>query len=61
MSPYYLSKAYTTNNVCFVQDQIALLEFYSASSLKQHPAGRFVTPLGHIILILSQPDFALTT
>jgi hypothetical protein len=31
------------------------LDFYSASSLKQH-----VAPLGHIILIPSQPVFALS-
>jgi hypothetical protein len=33
--------------------------FISASSLKQS-AGRYVTALGHIILIPSQPVFALT-
>jgi hypothetical protein len=31
------------------------LDFYSASSLKQQSADRYVSPLGHIILILSQP------
>ena len=36
------------------------LDFYSASSLKQQSAGRHVAPLGHIILIPSQPVFALT-
>jgi hypothetical protein len=35
------------------------LDFYSASSLKQQSAGRHVAPLGHIILIPSQPVFAL--
>jgi hypothetical protein len=37
------------------------LEFYSASSLKQQSAGsRHASPLGHIILIPSQPVFALS-
>jgi len=33
---------------------------YSASSLKQQSVGRHVSPLIHIILIPSQPIFALT-
>ena len=41
-------------------DQHAELGFYSASSLKQQSPGRHVTPLGHIILIPSQPVFALS-
>jgi hypothetical protein len=36
------------------------LDFYSVSSLKQHSADRHVAPLGHIILIPSQPVFALS-
>jgi hypothetical protein len=44
----------------FVLDQHAELDFYSASSLKRQSAGRHVAPLGHIILIPSQPVFALT-
>jgi hypothetical protein len=36
------------------------LDFYSASSLKQQSAGRHVAPLGHIVLIPSQPVFALS-
>ena len=43
------------DDVLFVLDQHANLDFYSASSLKQQSAGRHVAPLGHIILILSQP------
>jgi hypothetical protein len=46
--------------VRFVLDQHAELDFYSASSLKQQSADRHVAPLGHIILILSQPVFALS-
>ena len=46
--------------VCFVLDQHTELDFYSASSLKQQSADRYVAPLGHIILIPSQPVFALT-
>jgi hypothetical protein len=36
------------------------LDFYNASSLKQQSAGRHVAPLGHIILIPSQPAFTNT-
>jgi hypothetical protein len=46
--------------VRFVQDQHAELDFYSASSLKQQSADRHVAPLGYIILIPSQPVFALS-
>ena len=35
------------NDVCFVLDQDASLDFYSASSLKQQSAGRHVVPLRH--------------
>jgi len=48
------------DEVRFVLDQHAELDFYSASSLKQQSTGRLVAPLGHIILIPSQPVFALT-
>jgi hypothetical protein len=44
------------DEVHFVQDQHAELDFYSASS---QSADRHVVPLGHIILILSQPVFLL--
>jgi hypothetical protein len=44
----------------FVLGQHAELDFYSANSLKQQSAGRHATPLGHIILIPSQPVFALS-
>jgi hypothetical protein len=44
------------DEVPFVLDQHAELDFYSASS--QQSAGRHVAPLGHIILILRQPVFA---
>jgi hypothetical protein len=43
------------NEVRFVLDQHAELDCYGASSLKQKSAGRHVAPLGHIILIPSQP------
>jgi hypothetical protein len=36
------------------------LDFHSASSLKQQSADRHVAPLGHIILIPSQPIFPLS-
>jgi hypothetical protein len=41
------------DEVRFVLDQHAKLDFYSASSLKQQSAGRHVAPLWHIILIPS--------
>jgi hypothetical protein len=46
--------------VRFALDQHAELDFYSTSSLKQQSADRHVAPLGHIILIPSQPVFALS-
>ena len=49
---------WNNDQVHFVQDQH---DFYSASLLKQHSADRHVTPLGHIILIPSQPVFALSS
>ena len=48
------------DEVRFVLDQHAELDFYSASLLKQQSADRHVAPRWHIILILSQPVFALT-
>ena len=48
------------DEVCFVLDQHAELDFYSANSLKQQYTVRHVAPLGHIILIPSQPVFALS-
>ena len=48
------------NEVRFVLDQHAQLEFYSTSSLKQQTAGKPVAPLGHIILIPRQPFFAVS-
>jgi hypothetical protein len=36
------------------------LDFYNASSLKQQSVGRHVAPLVQIILIPSQPVFALS-
>ena len=37
-----------------------LVGFYSANSLKQHSADRYVALFGHIILIPSQPVVALS-
>ena len=48
------------DDVRFVLDQNAELDFYSASSLKQQTACRHVAPIGHIILIPSHPVFALS-
>ena len=47
------------DEVSFVLDQHTELDFYSASSPKQQSTGRHAAPLGHIILIPSQPIFAL--
>ena len=49
-----------SDDVCFVQDQYAQNNFYSASSLKQQSVGWHVAPLGHnVILFQSQPVFSL--
>jgi hypothetical protein len=48
------------DEVRFVFDQHAELDFYSASSLKQQSTDTHVAPLGHIILIPSQPVFTLS-
>jgi hypothetical protein len=44
----------------FALDQHTELDCYSASSLKQQSSSRHVTPFRHIILIPSQPVFALS-
>ena len=43
------------DDVRFVLDQHAQLDFYIASSLKHQSAGRHVAPRGQIIPILNQP------
>ena len=48
------------DDVRFVLDQHAELDFYSASSLKQQSAARHIALLRHIILIPSQQVFALS-
>ena len=48
------------NDVRFILDQQAELDFYSSSSLKQQSTGRHVSPLWHIILFPCQPVFAIT-
>jgi hypothetical protein len=48
------------NEVRFVLDQHAVLDFYSASLPKQQSVNRHVAPLGHIIPIPCQPVFVLT-
>ena len=48
------------DDVCFVLDQHAKLDFYSASSVKQQSMGRHVDPFGHINPIPSQQVFDLT-
>ena len=51
---------WTDDKVRFLLDQHAYVDFYSASSPKQQSTDRHVTPLGHNILIASQPVFALS-
>ena len=48
------------DEVGFVLDQHAELDFYSASSLKQQSADRHVAPLGHINLIPSKQVFVFS-
>ena len=48
------------DEVVFVLDQQAELDFYSASSLKQQSVSRHVALLHHIIPIPSLPVFALS-
>jgi hypothetical protein len=48
------------DEVCFVLNQHAEINVYSASSLKQQYADRHVAPFAHIILIPSQPGVALS-
>ena len=54
-----LSMRLDDGEVCFVLDHHAGLNLYSASTLKQQFVSIHVAPLGHIILIPSQPVFAL--
>ena len=48
------------DDVHFVLDHHAELDLHSGISLEQQSAGRHLAPLGHIILIPSQPIFALS-
>jgi predicted alpha/beta hydrolase len=47
------------DEIHFVLDQRAELDFYCASTLKQHSADRHVAPLGHIILISRSADMII--
>ena len=49
------------NEVSFVLDLYAELDYYSASSLKQQSAGRHVAPLGLTILLPSQAVLVLSS
>jgi hypothetical protein len=42
----------------YIITRVSYIKFYNVSSLKQQSAGRHFTPLGHIILLPSQPFIA---
>ena len=48
------------NDVHLVLEQHTELDFYSASPQKQLSAGKHVSPLWHIIMILSPPEITFT-
>ena len=48
------------DDAMFVLNQQAYLNLYSVNSLKQQSSDRHVAPLGHIIMIPSQPVLNLT-
>ena len=48
------------DEIRFVLDQRAELDFYSASSLKQQSSGWHVAPLGHTVMVPRQPVYTLT-
>jgi hypothetical protein len=52
---YQVDFQWDDDEVRFVLDQHAYVDFHSASSLKQQSTDIHVAPLGHIILIQSQP------
>ena len=54
------TSSWDDNDVCFVLQQQAWLDFNSASSLRQQSTGKNVSPLVHIMLIQSLPGFALS-
>jgi hypothetical protein len=60
---YFMTRAkyiWWDDDMRFLPDQRVWLDFYSVSSLQQQSADRHVATLGHIILIPSQPIFALS-
>ena len=57
---YHSENKLIFNEIHFVLDRHAELDFYSASSLKQQSAARHVAPLRHIIMIPSQSVFVLS-
>ena len=66
---WLLYRFYTQNSrwdddddeVRFVLNQQAQLDFYSASSLKQQSADKQVAPLGNSVLIPGQPVYAVSS
>ena len=48
------------DEVRFLLDQHACLEYYIASLLKQQSKDKYVAPLGHIIMFPNQPVFAFS-
>ena len=55
---YQVNLQWKDDEVRFVLDQQAELDFYNASLLEQQSTDKYIAPLGHIILNPSQPVFA---
>ena len=55
---YQVNLQWKDDEVRFVLDQQAELDFYNASLLKQESTDKYIASLGHIILNPIQPVFA---
>jgi hypothetical protein len=60
MIEYFFKFQWDDDAIRFVLVQHALLDFYSASSVKLQSMDIHVSPFGHISLIPSQPTFGLS-
>jgi hypothetical protein len=57
--PLFSAISWREEEIRFILDQHAYLDFYSSCSLTQQSADRHVAPLGNIILIPSQAIFVI--